>query len=150
MELGMSQDYVERFDQVPLFEGLERMEIAELLRITEDIPAHEGDFIVLQGSPGDGFYVIGAGKFEVLKAKNREKVLARLEQLSSFGEMSLVTDDVRSATVLCVEEGRLKRFPKARFQELLDAGNIPAYKVVRNMCRLLARRLAAVDDRLVE
>jgi len=143
-------DYVERFDKVPLFEGLAPLEIAQLLRITEDVTARNGDFVVRQGTPGDGFYVIGAGKFEVLKTGKKEEVLARLEQLSSFGEMSLVTDEPRSASILCIEEGRLKKFPKTRFRELLDEGSLPAYKVVRNMCRLLARRLAALDDKLVQ
>lgn len=143
-------DYVEKFDKVPLFEGLAPLEIAQLLRITEDVPAKKGDTVVRQGSAGDGFYVIGAGKFEVRKTGKREEVLARLEELSSFGEMSLVTDEPRTASIHCVEDGRLKKFPKSRFRELLDEGNLPAYKVVRNMCRLLARRLAALDDKLVQ
>jgi CRP-like cAMP-binding protein len=146
----MARDYVEKFDRVPLFEGLTPVEIQQLLKITEDVAARAGQLIVEQGSPGDGFYVIGAGKFEVLKTGEREEVLARLEELSSFGEMSLVTDDVRSASVSCIESGRLKRFPKARFQQLLDQGSIPAFKVVRNMCRMLARRLKATDERLVD
>lgn len=145
----MSTDYVEKFDQVPLFVGLEMLEIRELLKITEGIQVKKGDLVVRQDTPGDGFYVIGAGKFEVLKAGNSDKVLARLEMLSSFGEMSLVTDDNRSASVLCVEEGRLTKFPKAGFEKLLEAGSLPAYKVVRNMCRLLARRLAGMDERMV-
>ena len=145
----MNQEYVEKFSKVPLFEGLSPAEIAELLRITEDVEVSEGELVVRQGSAGDGFYVIGAGTFEVLKSGNKDEVLARLEDLSSFGEMSLVTEDERSASVLCVTEGRLKKFPKDKFQELIDGGNIPAFKVVRNMCRLLARRLAATDDRLV-
>jgi CRP-like cAMP-binding protein len=143
-------DYVERFDKVPLFEGLAPLEIAQLLRITEDVSARKGDFVVRQGTQGDGFYVIGAGKFEVLKTGKKEEVLARLEQLSSFGEMSLVTDEPRSASILCIEDGRLKKFPKTRFRDLLDEGSLPAFKVVRNMCRLLARRLAALDDKLVQ
>ncbi len=145
----MSQDYVEKFTQVPLFANLDHSEISDLLRITEDVEAKEGDLIVRQGTPGDGFYIIGAGIFEVLKSGNKDEVLARLEDLSFFGEMSLVTDDVRSASVLCIEAGRLKKFPRDRFQQQLDAGNIAAYKVVRNMCGLLARRLAAADETLV-
>ena len=146
----MNQEYVEKFSQVPLFEGLSGGEIAELLRITENVEAKVGELIVRQGTKGDGFYVIGAGTFEVLKSGNKDEVLARLEDLSSFGEMSLVTEDERSASVMCVSEGRLKKFPKDKFQTLIDEGNLTAFKVVRNMCRMLARRLAASGHRLID
>jgi CRP-like cAMP-binding protein len=146
----VNDQYVESFSKVPLFDGLEPAEISELLRITENVETKAGELVVQQGTPGDGFYVIGAGSFEVLKSGNKDEVLARLENMSSFGEMSLVTDDERSASVMSVSEGRLKRFPKDRFQALIDEGNVPAFKVVRNMCRMLARRLAASDHRWVE
>ena len=146
----MNQEYVEKFSQVPLFEGLEPGEISDLLKITEDVETKAGDLVVRQGTAGDGFYVISAGSFEVLKSGNKDEVLARLENMSSFGEMSLVTDDERSATVMCAEDGRLKKFPKAKFRALIDEGNLPAYKIVRNMCKMLARRLAVSDHRWVE
>lgn len=139
----------ERFNTVPLFEGLEHKEIADLLRIAEDVVAEAGTEIVRQGDQADGFFVIGAGVFEVLKSGERDTVLARLEQLSYFGEMALVRNELRSATVMCVEAGRLKKFPSAKFNELLDQGNLTAYKVIRNMCRILAERLSGVEDRLV-
>ena len=145
----MSQDYVEKFTQVPLFANLDHSEISDLLRISEDVETNAGELVVRQEAAGDGFYIIGAGKFEVLKSGKKDEVLARLEDLSFFGEMSLITDDVRSASVLCIEAGRLKKFPKDQFKQLLDAGNLTAYNVVRNMCGLLARRLAAADETLV-
>ncbi|HIA27700.1 MAG TPA: cyclic nucleotide-binding domain-containing protein [Planctomycetes bacterium] len=145
----MPTEYVESFQRVPLFDGLSPSEIADLLRISEDVETKKGDTIVLQGSPGDGFYVIGAGSFEVLKSGNRNEVLARLEDNAYFGEMSLVSEDVRSATVMCIEDGRLKKFAKEPFNQLLDEGDLTAFKVVRNMARILAQRLAASDERLV-
>ena len=60
-----------------------------------------------------------------------------------------VSDDQRSASVICVAEGRLKRFPKERFRALLEQGDLTAYRVVLNMCRILAQRLARADERRV-
>jgi len=145
----MTTDYVESFQRVPLFEGLQPAEISDLLRIAEDVETKKGDTVVLQGSPGDGFYIIAAGSFEVLKSGNRNEVLARLEKNAYFGEMSLVSTDVRSATVMCTEDGRLKKVGKDPFNHLLDEGDLTAFKVVRNMARILAQRLAASDERLV-
>lgn len=140
----------ERFQTVPLFEGLDHREIRDLLTIAEDVVAEAGQEIVRQGQEADGFFVIGAGAFEVLKhGAAKDTVLARLEQLSYFGEMALVRKERRSATVICIESGRLKKFPSERFNRLLDEGNLTAYKVIRNMCRILAERLTRVEDRLV-
>lgn len=144
----MSVD-VEKFSTVPLFEGLDYKEISELLKMAEDVPTKNGDEIVRQGEPGDGFYIISAGSFEVLKAGSDSKVLARLEELSYFGEMSLVTQEVRAASVICVADGRLKRFSSEKFSALLAGGSLTGYKVVHNMCRILAQRLARLEDRMV-
>ncbi|MEM7166892.1 MAG: cyclic nucleotide-binding domain-containing protein [Planctomycetota bacterium] len=141
---------IEKFSTVPLFEGLDYKQVSELLKLAEDVSPKSGDEIVRQGEPGDGFYIISAGSFEVLKAGSGEStVLARLEELSYFGEMSLVSQEVRAASVICVADGRLKKFSAQKFSELLDAGNLTAYKVVHNMCRILAQRLARLEERMV-
>ncbi len=140
----------ERFSTVPLFEGLDHTEISALLKSAEDVVAKEGDELVRQGESADGFYIIAAGAFEVLKHGGaKDAVLARLETLSYFGEMSLVSSETRAATVVCVQGGRLKKFSHEMFNKLLDSGNLTAYKVIRNMCRILAQRLARLEDRFV-
>jgi CRP-like cAMP-binding protein len=146
----MSADIdTERFATVPLFVGLNQKEILQLLKISESLTAEPGDEIVREGDAGDGIYVIAAGAFEVQKAGAETTVLARLEELSFFGEMSLVSNAPRAASVVCVEAGRLKKVPADKFNELLDAGDLTAYKVIRNMSQILAQRLARLEDRVV-
>jgi CRP-like cAMP-binding protein len=141
---------VERFPTAPLFRGLTPQEIARFLAEARNIEAAAGETVIREGVPGDGLYVIGAGAFEVVKGQGSERqVIARLEEMSAFGEMSLFDDAVRSASVVCAAPGRLKMIPRERFQALLDAGDPLANKITLNICRVLARRLAAIDDRLV-
>jgi len=158
---------VEAYEQVPLFKGLTPIEIMRLLKSALDVQAKNGDQIVREGEPGDGFFVIAQGAFEVRKQRRRESrdpdaparpaaagaeasaVLARLGKCSFFGEMSLVTYAPRAATVACVEDGRLKKFPTAVFEKLLEAGDLAAYKVIRNMGRILAERLARMGEKFV-
>jgi CRP-like cAMP-binding protein len=143
---------VEHYSTVPLFKDLPPQEIMRLLKIAQDVPAKTGDVIVKEGEPGDGFFVIGAGEFEVRKKRGDapdDTVLARLGEFSFFGEMSLVTYAPRAATVVCSADGRLKKFPTSAFEKLLDHGDLAAYKVVRNMCRILAERLARLGERFV-
>ena len=140
---------VEKFGSIPLFVGLERDEIWKILKLAESITPSVGDEIVKQGDPGDGFYLISAGSYEVRKDGAEQMVLARLEEQSFFGEMSLVTDEPRSASVVCVEEGRLKKVPVDKFNQLLEDGDLIAYKIVHNMSRILAQRLARLENRIV-
>ena len=142
-----SQIQPERYLTVPLFVGLEPREIISLLRIAEDVNSAEGDVIVREGDAGDGFYVIAKGAFEVRKGHD-DKVLARLEELSFFGEMALVTQAPRSASVVCVDAGRLKKLPMDKFNRMLMTGDLVAYKVIRNMSRILAERLERALERI--
>lgn len=146
----MSNDIdTEKFATVPLFLGLSQPEIVKLIKISENSTANSGDVIVREGDIGDGVYVIAAGAFEVRKSGAESKALARLEAMSFFGEMALVSDEPRSASVVCVESGRLKKFDVTKFHELLDADDLTAYKVIRNMSRILAQRLARLGERVV-
>lgn len=142
-------EITEKFAQVPLFQGLDHKEIQVLLRIAEDIEVAAGEEVCRQGDPGDGFYVIAAGEFEVLKSGDKNVVLAKLGNFSYFGEMSLVSTEGRAASVICTTAGRLRKFPIERFNALLDDNDLTAYRVIRNMCRILAQRLERSDDRLV-
>ena len=140
---------VEKFGTVPLFEGLQQAEIMTVLKICENVSANPGDEIIKQGTPGDGIYVIAAGAFEVVKSGTEKKVLARLEEFSFFGEMSVVSSASRAASVVCVAAGRMKKISADKFNQLLDGGDLTAHKVVRNIARILAQRLASVEERLV-
>lgn len=141
---------VEKFGSVPLFEGLQQSEIMTILKISENVAASPGDEIIKEGTPGDGLYVIAAGAFEVVKGGAEKNVLARLEDFSFFGEMSMVSSASRAASVVCVEAGRLKKVPTDKFLQLLESGDLTAYKVVRNIASILAQRLARLEERMVK
>ncbi len=68
----------------------------------------EGDLIFRQGDAGDTMYVIMSGEVEVSREKKRERVvLARMKRGEFFGEMSLMDDMPRSATVTALRRTRL-------------------------------------------
>jgi CRP-like cAMP-binding protein len=144
----MSTD-IERFSTVPLFDLLSQEEIVGLLSISKTLPIRRGQVLIEEGTPGDGLYIIGKGAFDVVKEESGTRVeLARLEELSFFGEMSLVSSKSCSATVVCVEPGRVTHFPVDPFRARLEANDLAAYKMVLSMCGILADRLARVDARV--
>ena len=120
-----------------------------MLQLGENVSASAGDEVVRQGDPGDSIYVIAAGAFEVRKSGIEDAVLARREGMSFFGEMALVSDEPRVASVVCVTDGRLKKIPTSKFNELLAANDLTAYKVIVNIARMVAQRLSRLEKRVV-
>ena len=71
-----------------------------------------GDTVVRQGDEGDCFYLIAAGEVRVLVEEAGDKEVARLGAGSFFGEIGVVTQQPRSATVEATESSQLIRFAR--------------------------------------
>jgi len=79
----------------------------------------KGDVIIEEGSYGTSAYVIKSGKVEVSElAKNKKIVLATLEEGQIFGEMGLVEDQPRSATVAAFDDVQLAVLSRDSFNDL--------------------------------
>ncbi len=101
---------------VPLWAGLpdgQALEVARAMRV-QDVPP--GTEVVRQGEPGDRFYLIDYGRFEVLVDG---QPVARLGRGDYFGERALLNRAPRAATVVAVEPGRVFWLDQAQFQALL-------------------------------
>jgi CRP-like cAMP-binding protein len=82
-----------------------------------------GDVVIKQGTEGDYFYVVVAGKCVVTRETplNKEGIkLAELGPGDSFGEEALIAEAKRNATVTMSTEGTLMRLGKNDFQTLLN------------------------------
>lgn len=136
--------------QTPLFGGLSELEAAVLFGIADQQPVRQGATLFAEGDAGDALYVVLDGSMEVLKrdAAGVQQTLARLSKGSVVGEMSLISQVPRTASVLAVTDVRLLRIPADRFVRLLHEDNVSALKVVNNLAQVLSRRLAAMNDRL--
>lgn len=89
---------------IPVLSDLEAPVFCEALRaITlERVPA--GVTVIREGEAGAAFYIVGRGLVEVWRGREQERsTLAQLHAGAIFGEMSLVTDQPRSASVTALE-----------------------------------------------
>lgn len=141
----------ERYSAVPLFEGLQHEEIGALLGYSETVEVEAGDVVIDEGSSPQYFYVIAKGVLDVVLTDKGEtpKVLARLSDLSCFGEMGLVNDAPHSASVIAVENSRLRRFSIEKFHQLLELEDRVVYRMILGLARLISHRLQSSDDRRV-
>lgn len=100
-----------------------------------------GDLVFQQGDVGDSVYVIEQGECDVLQQQNgQQTLLATLQAGDYFGEMALLSDQTRNATIQARTAMNALIIPKADFNKLRQ--NVPAFGEV---FRELARKRAASD-----
>ena len=106
--------------QSKLFEFLDDAGRQRMMRIATRQIYAAGQTVVTEGDPGDSFFVIAKGSVNVsVDDFRRQKRVATLGQGSFFGEIAVITDQPRSATVTAADALELLRFDKAPVQEIL-------------------------------
>jgi predicted acylesterase/phospholipase RssA/CRP-like cAMP-binding protein len=127
---------------IPLFASLDEATRLELARELEPVDVTAGQVIFRQGDAGEGLFVVVSGRLRVsVAADGPERVLYDLGRGAIVGEMALVTDRPRAATVHAVRDSDLLLLRVSSFMSLLERS--PA--LVSGVMRLLVDRLLAVD-----
>lgn len=94
----------ETLQRVPLFQGLQPKQVKGLARWTTTRTYDANTPIVRQGQPGIGLYCIQSGKVRVTQQTQQgEREIRSMGPGESFGELSLLQEQPRSATVTAVE-----------------------------------------------
>jgi CRP-like cAMP-binding protein/Zn-dependent protease len=101
---------------LPCFAHLEPDELGELLREGEWVTYEPGEVIVEQGDVGDAFYALGSGRVDVLED---EQLVRTMGPGTSFGEIALLLDVPRTATVQARTAVRAYRLTRAGFDALI-------------------------------
>jgi CRP-like cAMP-binding protein len=130
---------VDALKRAPLFEGLSKDELGELAKRTDDLDYDAGKVLCKEGDIGGEFYVIMSGEAEVTRGG---QTVATLGEGGFFGEVSLIQDEPRNATVTATTPVRCFVLTRGRFLHLLD--DQPG--VERKVMRALASRLKSVSD----
>lgn len=132
----------------PLFEGVEGDDLQELAWRSRPKRFAPGDVICEAGDPGDSLFVITEGVARVLVGgpTGEPRVVARLRRGDVIGEMSLLTGEPRSATVVASTHTTALELARSEFAAL-----IPRHpNILLNLTRILSRRLAQTTAQTVE
>jgi CRP/FNR family cyclic AMP-dependent transcriptional regulator len=138
MRLFSQDTKVKALKGAPLFEGLSRKELAQLARVSEDLEVEPGTVLCKEGEIGHEFFVIIDGKVKVTRKGRRVSVRSGGDFV---GEIALIEDVPRTATVTAETPVRLFVLTRKDFRHLLDEQP----SVERKVMRVLARRLAEVS-----
>ncbi|RMG10716.1 MAG: cyclic nucleotide-binding domain-containing protein, partial [Deltaproteobacteria bacterium] len=94
--------------EIPLFSDLDREAFVAVMHQMQMRRYDPGDVVIHQGERGRSFFIVAEGQLKVTRLVDGEVVeLARLSEGHFFGEMSLLSDAPRSATVTAVDGSRL-------------------------------------------
>jgi len=113
--------YESFLDKVPILEPLQKYERLTVADALEPANFKDGEVIVRQGDPGDVFYIIVEGEASVRQKddSNEEKEIARLHSSEYFGEIALLTNRPRAATVIAIGDIQCVKLDRDRFNRVL-------------------------------
>jgi signal transduction histidine kinase len=112
---------VERLRTVPLFSDLPTEDLERLSVGIEEIKLPAGTLLFSEGDRGDRAFVVLEGQIEVVKATVGGEVLLAVQSEGVVGEMALLEDAPRNASVRARSDATLLAIPKVRLDELLDS-----------------------------
>jgi len=130
-------------ERIGLFEGLSAEDVAGILARGMTIRVGKGETVFHKGSYGSQLYVILSGRFAV---RDGDKTIAMLRTGDTFGEMSVINREPRSASVEAIDDSRLFVLTETTFKHLL-AKRI-SVQILLNIVRILSRRLREANKRI--
>ena len=131
---------------VPMFSGFSQDQLRALGAMIKRRGAPRGLAVMREGGPADCLYVVVSGRLKVLmgEADGKETILSIIGPGEFFGEMSLIDDNPRSATVMAIEPCELLAIARRDFRRCLVENSDLAMAVMR----VLVRRLREADRKI--
>lgn len=102
--------------KVPLFSGCSKKELGKIAAIADEIDLREGKVLTRQGGPGREFFVLLEGSVDVARDGERINTLGAGD---FFGEMGLISQKPRNATITATSPVRTLVITETNFRRLL-------------------------------
>jgi len=148
--------------ELTLFKDIPVEKIRKMISILRKITFPEGQIIMKEGDPGDTMYIILDGTVEIVKSlvigdtgdenNTRNKVFTRLDgkHHAVFGEISLLEELKRTATIKAVTNCVLYEVKKDDFLKLAEGDYEFGYRILLNLARIVSERLRKADEETVK
>ena len=131
---------------IPLFKDLTDEDLAVIGEVSVERVLPKGSVILTEGAIGDSLFAIESGRVKVFigDEDGREIILKLLGPGDFFGEMSLIDQQPRSASVAAIEPTTLRILSQEAFQMCLNR----APRIATTVMQALAKRLRDADRKI--
>ena len=125
---------VEQLQRVPLLRDLDRRELQSLASSFKERTFKAGEEITREGAGGVGFFIIDEGEAKVtLRGEER----ARLGPGDYLGELALIDEGTRTATITADTDMRLYGLTSWEFRPLVETNSQIAWKLLQTLAKQL-------------
>jgi hypothetical protein len=131
--------------RIPFFAHLSYNELVKVVGLTQLSRVSAGDSFIVEGEPGDELYVVLAGEVEVLKG---EDVIVALKAGAHIGEMTLIDNAPRSATIRASTDVNLLVMRREEFFSIIRSEPVIATKLLWSFVQVLSGRLRETNEAL--
>jgi CRP/FNR family cyclic AMP-dependent transcriptional regulator len=126
--------------RVAIFKGCAEASLLRVAEATAEVDFPAGRFIVEQGQVGNGLFILLSGTARVVRG---DDVLARLGPGESFGELSVIDQQPRVASVIAIDPCTCLALASWDLLVVLESDP----RLAINLLGALARRIRLLDDR---
>ena len=137
LERVSQQRRVEMLGSVPLFSVLSSRQLEHLARASHEIVLDDSTVVVEEGAQGDEFFIVADGEVHIDRGGSR---VAALQAGAYFGELSLLDDRPRSATVTTAGPATLLAIDRRTFRAALAASSDLALALLAHLAGLVRDR----------
>ena len=127
--------------------------LQKINKLFTEIKAKKGEMIIQEGKEGDELYIIKSGSVRILKntLQNEPYTVVNLSanQNVFFGEIGLLLNDKRSATVVAEEDSTFLRTTRKKFLEFGEKEPYIALLITRQIAQILSQRLYKTNQDVV-
>ena len=138
--------------ETTLFCDLEPDELGDIVQIMQLQRFRRDQAIFREGDEGNAWYVLfdGTARVEKRDPFAPARAVARLEPHACFGEMAILDNSPRSASVIAESDATAFRFPSNLFNMLVDEESLAAYKLIHAMAKSLCVRQRHMNQQLTD
>jgi CRP/FNR family transcriptional regulator len=142
------QKAIDVIARIPLFDGLNRSQLAQFQDIALEKSYGRGESIFSEGDDGNGFYVILAGTVKIFKVSpdGKEHILHIYSGGQTFGEVPVFAGEHFPANAEALHETKVLFFPRSAFIALLEKNPALSLKLLADLSLKLRQFTVQIEN----
>ncbi len=151
-ETNLSKAVIDLLIEIPMFDQIKSDDLKILARSMNFMDFQPREVIFSEGDKGDFVCFVTRGALDVVKKneKGKEVVIATLGKGRSIGEMSIIDDFPRSATVRAKSQTTLLILTRKRFEEMLEQHPQIGVKLLKGIARFMSMNMRKTSSLLAD